>query len=65
MRNFTMKNIRGFIDPISLGFLLSFIGTTTVVVTHDDTANEIVSTAITQSVSQQVVDTDTKNNFNK
>ncbi|VAW56437.1 hypothetical protein MNBD_GAMMA07-827 [hydrothermal vent metagenome] len=60
-----MKNIRGFIDPISLGFLLTFIGTTTVVVTHDDTANEIVSTAITQSVSQQVVDTDTKNNFNK
>ncbi len=48
-----MKNMRGFIDPISLGFLLSFIGTTTVLVTNNDKQVNTVDSTIVQVEMQE------------
>ncbi len=60
MRKHTMKNMSGFIDPMSLGFLLSFIGTTTVLVTHDDEQIDTVNNTIVQVEMQEtsLVETD-------
>ncbi len=44
MRN-TRKNARGFIDPITLGFLISLVGTTTALTVRD--TNQIDSSANT------------------
>ncbi len=44
MRN-TRQNTRGFIDPITLGFLISLVGTTTALTVRD--TNQIESSANT------------------
>jgi len=46
-----MKNVRGFIDPITLGFLFSLVGTTTALVVKDDNqVTPVTDTATTVEV---------------
>ncbi len=47
-----MKKTRGFIDPITLGFLLSLVGTTTALTTYDaDQANTATAKVEVQDVA--------------
>jgi len=46
-----MKKVRGFIDPITLGFLFSLVGTTTALVVKDDT-QAATDTAVKMNVQE-------------
>ncbi|VAW99789.1 hypothetical protein MNBD_GAMMA22-2930 [hydrothermal vent metagenome] len=61
MKN-TMKKTRGFVDPITLGFLLSFFGTTTALTTRDVNQVEPTQTAA-QTQVQAVATIETENDF--
>ncbi|VAW99792.1 hypothetical protein MNBD_GAMMA22-2931 [hydrothermal vent metagenome] len=51
MKN-TMKKTRGFVDPITLGFLLSLVGTTTALNTRDvDQVDTAVAKVEVQAVA--------------
>ncbi len=58
-----MKNSRGFIDPMTLGFLLSLIGTTTVFVTHDTDVNEKAVDTIIQVDAPKITATEMDDDF--
>jgi len=57
-----MRKVRGFIDPISLGFLLSLMGTTTALVVRDTnqltTATDTVENIVVQEVTSVEIEDD-------
>ncbi len=61
MKN-TVKKTRGFVDPITLGFLLSLVGTTTALTTHDAKQVEPRQTAAQVNV-QAIAVVETENDY--
>jgi len=53
-----MKKVRGFIDPITLGFLFSLVGTTTALVVKDDTQAATASNVEVQTVAAIQIEND-------
>ncbi len=61
MKN-TVKKTRGFVDPITLGFLLSLVGTTTALTTRDAEQVEPTQTAAQVNV-QAIAVVETENDY--
>ncbi len=58
-----VKNTRGFIDPITLGFLISLLGTTTALTVRNTDNVENVSAAQTQVQAVAAVQIEDDYNF--
>jgi len=58
-----MRNVRGFIDPITLGFLLSLMGTTTALVVRDDNQSSNTIQTAEKIVIQDVAVVDIEDDF--
>ncbi len=58
-----VKNVRGLIDPITLGFLISIFGTTTALTIRDTDNVENVSAAQTQVQTVAAVEIEDDYNF--